>query len=102
MPLGHVHITVILILLLYCLLPTSIVYFCHCCGILLAFLGHPYELSAHLWFGIVLYTGGQTEHRTNSRQELPGTGATDAGIAGVSVAAVVVVDDEAAEDADVR
>ena len=45
---------------------------------------------------------GQTQHRTSSSQELPGTGATDAGIAGVSVGAVVVVDDEAAEDADVR
>ena len=44
MPLGHVLITVILILLLYCLLPTCIIYFCHCCGILLAILGYPYEL----------------------------------------------------------
>ena len=45
---------------------------------------------------------GQTQRRTSSSQELPGTGATDTRIAGVSVAAVVVVDDEAAEDADVR
>ena len=45
---------------------------------------------------------GQTQYRISSNRELPEMGATDAGIAGVSVAAVVVVDDEAAEDADVR
>ena len=45
---------------------------------------------------------GQTQHRTTSSRELPETGATNAEIAGVSVAAVVAVVDEAAEDTDVR
>ena len=45
---------------------------------------------------------GQTQHRISSSRELTEMGATDAGIAGVSVAAVVAVADEAAEGADAR
>src|SRR4051812_32102476 len=45
---------------------------------------------------------GQTQHRISISRELPEIGATDVEIAGVSVAAVVAVVDEAAEDADVH
>src|SRR3954469_13680805 len=44
----------------------------------------------------------QIQHRSSSSRELPEMAATDAEIAGASVAAVVAVVDEAAEDADVR
>src|SRR3954467_8217705 len=59
MPSGYVHIIVILTLFPYCSFPTCTIYSYYCSGILLAFLGHPYELSAHPWFGIVVCTGGR-------------------------------------------
>src|SRR5438270_14032141 len=95
MPLGHVHVTVVLILLLYCLLPTCTIYFCHRCGILLAILGYPYEPSAYPWFGIFTCTGGRPitgEARAAGRP--PEAGAMSVVIAAARVAATMEITED--------